>query len=102
MTVSFGSTYSISMNKKGLKTGKKDLIKKIADQYGGIYPNNGHGTVRISVRKKFDEIVEQMLSKLGIIPDKKVPIHNVKSNQIDNALYYKGRFENLKPQIQEI
>lgn len=100
MQISFTSTYRIPLKPKSgsITPGKKELIKQLADKFKGEYPNNGTGNVRFSCKMKFDKFVKEELNKLNFKEGdyEVVPIHNVKNNQIPEALEYKGRFESLK------
>lgn len=104
MTVSFTSTYRVPFKQpgKGIKPGRKDDLKAIANQYGGLVPSSREGNVKFSVRKKFDEQIEAQLKRLGFTTYDKVEIHNVPKEQILDALDYRGRFTKLNPKLIEI
>lgn len=85
MNISFKSTYRIPLSGPHMSDSKRETLKKIVSQYQNvIIPDNKSGNVRISIRKKLDERLEQELSKSGIKVYQKFDRHNIrKSNYID-------------------
>lgn len=85
--ISFGTTYRIQL--KPNADNKNAALKKLASQFQNhLYSNanSNAGTVRISVRKRLDNRVEQGIKRLGFDVYQKFDRHNIPTSKMDDFI----------------
>ncbi len=90
-TINFTSSYHFPMTQPGVNRFKRESLKpeliKKADKIGAFQiPNTGKGNGRISVKKCYDSLVEGILNRFGFKRYKKLPLHDVSIEELDNAV----------------
>lgn len=112
MTVSFTSTYSF-ITKQPTGVLDRNQVNNFRSVVGrcGDFLLKGEGETKkgksnlykimFSVGEKNDALAEKEMEKLGVTEFTKVLFHKVKSSEIVDALGRKGRFKNMKDQVQK-
>lgn len=76
--VSFQSTYRIPLVEQNITVSKREALKKMASKYQNVlYPTGNQGYVRVSIRKRLDNLFEQKLKQIGFKVFQKFDRHNV-------------------------
>lgn len=84
--VTFGSTYRIPLVQPGIGSAKKEALKKAVSIYQNVlYPSGNQGCVRVSVRKRLDEGLEQKIRMLGFKIYQKFEKHNVAKTNFEES-----------------
>lgn len=93
--VSFQSTYRIPLVEQNISAAKRDGLKKMASKYQNVlYPNGDQGFVRVSIRKRLDNLFEQKLKQLGFKVFQKFDRHNVPKTDGKMDAYIKESLNN--------
>ena len=83
MNISFGSTYRIPITQPGVNNAKKEKLRTLTQQYGGLISSSKTGAARVSLPDRLDEKFEKDLKNIGYKQYQKFPAENLSNDEID-------------------
>lgn len=93
--ISFKSTYRIPLVEQNISVSKREALKNMASKYQNVlYPTGNQGYVRVSIRKRLDNLFEQKLKQIGFKVFQKFDRHNVPKTNGQMDTYIKDSLAN--------
>ena len=86
MQVSFGSTYRIQISQPGVNKAKKQRLRELTSEYGGLISSSNTGTARVSIYNTEDALFENKLRGIGYTEFQKFGYENLPSSEIDTKI----------------
>ncbi len=111
MNISFGSTYRVPITQPGVNNAKKDKLRTLTQQYGGLISSSKTGAARVSLPNELDEKFEQDLKNIGYRQYQKFDAESLPKAEIDGYIKkalskfdydQKGKQKQGKPKKKEL
>ena len=86
MNVSFSSTYRVPITQPGVNNAKKDKLRTLTQQYGGLISSSKTGAARVSLPNELDDKFEKDLKGIGYKQYQKFDAENLQKEKIDEYI----------------
>lgn len=111
MNISFGSTYRVPISQPEVNNAKKERLRTLTQQYGGLISSSKTGAARVSLPNELDDKFEKDLKGIGYKQYQKFDAENLPKEKIDEYIKkalsnfdysQKGKQKAAKPREKEL